>query len=166
MDLIKELIPRLKPYVIGWIREYGGNITKTVTAQNDVKWYTYTPTWTASTTNPALGNGTLTGRYTLIGKTCVGNIYLVMGSTTTYSSGAWSLSLPFTAANAGVRYSGTWIIIDPGVANYQGALFIGSGQNKIDAFVRDGYSNYFSSTVPYTWGSSDYLILSFTYEIA
>lgn len=34
MDLIKELIPRLKPYVIGWIREYGGNITKTVVTQS------------------------------------------------------------------------------------------------------------------------------------
>ena len=129
-------------------------------------WQAYTPTWTASTTNPAIGNGTLTGRYTQLGKTCIGSIWLLMGSTTTYGSGAWALGLPFTAANAGVRYSGTWIIIDPGVANYSGTLFIIPDQNKIGVFVRDGYSNYFSSTVPYTWGSGDHLGLSFTYEIA
>lgn len=129
-------------------------------------WEAYTPTWTASTTNPALGNGTLTGRYTVLGKTCVGSIYLLMGSTTTYGSGAWALGLPFTAASAGVRYSGTWIIIDPGVANYSGTLFIVAWKNTIDGFIRDGYSNFFSATNPYTWGSGDYLTVSFTYEIA
>lgn len=129
-------------------------------------WTNYTPTWTATTTDPVLGNGTLNGRYTKIGKTIIGDITLIMGSTTTYGSGAWALGLPFTAASAGVWYSGTWIIIDPGVANYQGALSIRSDKNTIGVFVRDGYSNFFSATVPYTWGSGDYLTVSFTYEIA
>ena len=34
------------------------------------QWFNYTPTWTAVTTNPAIGNGTLAGRYVVIGKLC------------------------------------------------------------------------------------------------
>ena len=55
-------------------------------------WTAYTPTWTAATTNPSIGNGTLAGRYTQIGKTCVLVIGLTAGSTTTYGSGNWSFS--------------------------------------------------------------------------
>src|SRR5438477_553743 len=40
-------------------------------ATNGVQWgggiATYTPTWTAVTTNPVIGNGTLTGRFLQIG---------------------------------------------------------------------------------------------------
>ena len=57
-------------------------------------WQSYTVSWTAATTNPSIGNGTLSGRYTQIGKTVIGSISLTMGSTTTYGTGAWSFSLP------------------------------------------------------------------------
>ena len=128
-------------------------------------WIHYTPTWTATTTNPALGNGTLTGRYTVLGKTCVGDIYLLMGSTTAYGSGAWALGLPFTAANAGIRYGGQWAALDTGTANYTGSLFISAGASVINFFVRDQGANYFSSAIPHTWAGTDYLFLSFIYEI-
>lgn len=61
-------------------------------------WTAYTPVWTAATTNPSLGNGTLTGQYMKIGRTCHVMIKLVMGSTTTYGSGSWRISLPFQAS--------------------------------------------------------------------
>ena len=34
------------------------------------KWQSHTVSWTAATTNPSIGNGTLTGRYIVIGKLC------------------------------------------------------------------------------------------------
>jgi hypothetical protein len=70
----------------------------------------YTPTWTAVTTNPSLGNGTLVGQYMKIGRICLITWQLTMGSTTTYGSGSWRMSLPFTAATV---TSGS-----PGVLNY------------------------------------------------
>ncbi|MET9506927.1 hypothetical protein ABZX62_00315 [Streptomyces flavidovirens] len=62
-------------------------------------WTAYTPTWTAATTNPSLGNGTLTGRYLKIGRTCKVLIVLTLGSTSTYGSGNLRLSLPVTGAS-------------------------------------------------------------------
>lgn len=59
---------------------------------------TYTPTWTASSVNPSLGNGTVTGSYINIGGKCV--VFaakIAMGSTTTYGTGQYAVSLPLTA---------------------------------------------------------------------
>lgn len=57
-------------------------------------WDTYTPTWTAATTNPTLGNGSIAGRYRQVGKTVDVLILLTWGSTTTGGAGNWSISLP------------------------------------------------------------------------
>lgn len=61
-------------------------------------WTTYTPVWTASTTNPVLGNGTLTGAWVQFGKTVHFRATLTPGSTTTYGAGAYSISIPTTPA--------------------------------------------------------------------
>ena len=42
------------------------------------KWQSHTVSWTAATTNPAIGNGTLVGRYIVIGKLCTYVLGLVM----------------------------------------------------------------------------------------
>jgi hypothetical protein len=69
-------------------------------------WTSYTPTWTAATTNPVLGNGTLVGRGIKWGRTQIYHINLVMGSTTTYGTGAYSFDVPATSANAGATLVG------------------------------------------------------------
>ncbi|MFD7709465.1 hypothetical protein [Streptomyces sp. NPDC059786] len=73
-------------------------------------WTPYTPTWTAVTTNPVLGNGTVIGQYQKIGRICHVVIMLTIGSTSTFGSGFWRLSLPFQAASVA---SGS-----PGVLNW------------------------------------------------
>lgn len=50
-------------------------------------WSDYTPPWTG-TTNPAIGNGTIVGRYIQSGKIVRGWFKITMGSTTTYGTGA------------------------------------------------------------------------------
>lgn len=58
-------------------------------------WQTYTPSWTAVTTNPVLNNGTITGRsQRLFGRIGLVTIQLTAGSTTTFGAGAWRFSLP------------------------------------------------------------------------
>lgn len=93
-------------------------------------WTAYTPSWTASTTNPSLGNGTLIGRYQKIGRTVIFHVNLITGSTTSYGSGSYSFSLPpFTVANVGASFIGTahllgndrWagqIVLSPAAAAY------------------------------------------------
>lgn len=60
-------------------------------------WTTYTPAWTAATTNPTLNNGTLAGSYLQIGKTIHYRVRVVFGSTTAVGSGLYVFSLPVTA---------------------------------------------------------------------
>jgi hypothetical protein len=60
---------------------------------------TYTPNWTGSTTNPVLNNGTITGKYIVVGKMCWVEVIITMGSSTTYGSGTWSVSVPVTSAS-------------------------------------------------------------------
>ncbi|MDJ0461548.1 hypothetical protein [Streptomyces sp. H27-C3] len=62
-------------------------------------WTAYTPVWSAVTTDPVLGNGTLAGRYLKVGKTCKVNLILTLGSTSTFGAGDLRLSLPFTGAS-------------------------------------------------------------------
>lgn len=57
-------------------------------------WTTYTPTWTATTTNPTLGNGTISGRYISAGKLAIISVSTVFGSTTTVGSGSYAWSTP------------------------------------------------------------------------
>jgi len=82
-------------------------------------WVAYTPTWIASTTNPAIGNGTITGAYRRIGKTIDARVKILAGSTTTWGSGHYKISLPVAQHAALATYapvgfgsasytSGTW----------------------------------------------------------
>jgi len=60
------------------------------------EWTSYTPVLTALTTNPTLGNSTLTGKYVQAGKYFHARINLTIGSTFSAGSGAYFLSLPQT----------------------------------------------------------------------
>ncbi|MEV5535003.1 hypothetical protein [Streptomyces prunicolor] len=71
-------------------------------------WNAYTPAWTAATTNPAIGDGTLTGRYAVVGKVCHFTAFAAFGSTTTYGSGGYGLSLPVATGPTGglIQFTG------------------------------------------------------------
>lgn len=57
-------------------------------------WVGYTPTLTATTTNPTIGNGSIIGRYHQIGKTVFFDMEFVFGSTSNAGSGNYAFSLP------------------------------------------------------------------------
>lgn len=85
-------------------------------------WTSFTPTWTASSVNPAIGNGTISGKYQKFGKTVVARYTVTYGSTTTYGTGSYRLSYPVTSV--------TWVTAD----DLQG---LGIGH-----YVRSGFANY------------------------
>lgn len=80
-----------------------------LSGQSNSAWITFNPptlTWTGSIANPAIGNGTLEGRYQLIGSKGVRlQIYLVYGSTSTGGNGYWIWSLPYTASSDAVKFA-------------------------------------------------------------
>ena len=138
---------------------------ETTLGANPFTWQSYTVSWTAATTNPSIGNGTLSGRYVQIGKSVIYSIALVMGSTTTYGSGIWRFSLPKLVANSSVRYIGQWRAYDASTgASYSGVTSLSSGNSGIIIFSRDQGSSTLSNVVPFTWASSDELFVTIVYE--
>jgi hypothetical protein len=132
------------------------------------EWTDYTPTWTASTTNPVLNNGSIIGRYKQIGKTMFFTIKLTIGSTTTFGSGAWRFTLPATAQ--GYSYQFPVAILDNGTAWYQ-AMAVGDYAGSTSYFsvivnTTNAPSVAVESSVPMTWATTDTLTVSGTYEVA
>ena len=98
-------------------------------------WTAYTPTWTASTSAPSLGNGTVVGQYMKIGRTCHVVIMLTIGSTSTPGAGNWRLSLPFQAATIGSGSPGvlTWTYSTSASSNFMvGASPLPNGTTTSD----------------------------------
>jgi hypothetical protein len=137
-------------------------------SQIETAWASYTPVWTASVTNPVIGNGTIEGYYKVIGKTCFVRGNIVMGSSTTFGSGEWYVSMPFTAANADAILL-TATLLDNGSAWYN-ATMVGAraGFNTkapIQYQTTGGTANDVNSIQPFTWASTDRFIWNGSYEI-
>ena len=115
------------------------------------KWQSYTVSWTASTTNPSIGNGILNGRYVQIGKTVMGTIEMIVGSTTTYGSGGWYFSLPKAVAS-NAFLTGNWVVVDASPFKfYAGLLRAYGSESKITQFIRDAGVYWVDATTPHTW---------------
>ncbi|MFE5217461.1 MULTISPECIES: hypothetical protein [unclassified Streptomyces] len=134
-------------------------------------WTTYTPTWSASTTNPSLGNGTLAGRYLKIGRTVICHINLTTGSTTTYGSGNYNFTLPFQAANAGASYVGLAHLL--GTNRWIGHIVISPNATSCSAFfqtyqssVADTRALFLTQVLPESHAAGDQVRLTFVYEAA
>ncbi len=130
-------------------------------------WQSYTPNWTATTVNPSLGNGTITGRYQRIGNLYNTRIHLVIGSTTTFGTGSWFFSPPVNIPNSTFPASVTYCV-GHGSAKDDSA----SAVYTIIVMYRDVTrllpashgSLGLSSTVPFSWATGDVLSLFVTFE--
>lgn len=120
--------------------------------------------WLGSSTNPAIGNGQVSAVYNVSGAMVDVSIFIQMGSTTTFGSGFWEFTLPYQVSSASFRGAGNARSHNSGVADELGMCFInsvGNPSNFTAASVANG--NNFSSAVPHTWKSTDYLELNFRY---
>ncbi|MFE9738805.1 hypothetical protein [Streptomyces sp. NPDC006477] len=130
-------------------------------------WVTYTPVWTASV-NPSLGNGSIVGRSKKIGRLVNFQIDLTMGTTTTYGTGAWSITLPFqAAASSGSRVGNAQAL---GGSRFGGQVIVSPGASGVGAFfpASSAVSNYSSAAaaVPFAWASGNELRITGVYESA
>lgn len=129
-------------------------------------WTSYTPTWTGSITNPTLGNGTLVGRYTLIGKTCHVAIQLTIGSTTNVGAGTYLFGVPFLSD--GLGYLGTARFTGAAVAI--GQVSLGSGSQVMNATFPQSATPAnganMTASAPAAPAAGNVLLMSLTYQIA
>jgi len=124
-------------------------------------WAAFTP----SRSNITVGNGTEVARYQQIGKTTNVFYQLTLGSTSSIGNTP-AIAAPTTPAQS-VFYSGFVMMQDTGNTSYFGAVLILSGTAYPQAQVANGtYTNAsnVTSTVPFTWGNTDVLVMQFSYE--
>ena len=115
-------------------------------------WQTYTPVWTAATTNPVLGNGSITGKYRRVGDCVEIEVELLTGSTTTFGSGAYYFSIPPGLTGTYVFMNAGTVFAQPtGVAGAASGIVSLNGLNKLSAVL--GVSNL-SNTNPATFSAS------------
>lgn len=130
-------------------------------------WQSYTPTWTASTTNPSLGNGSIQGKYRRVGSNIEVSIMVVFGSTTTFGSGIFYFSLPSGVAIDTSRLSQTGTLQAPigmvgaydGAKNITGTATIANSGTNLLAAYGPGTTSW-TSTAPSTWTSNGFIGLS------
>ena len=131
-------------------------------------WSAYTPTLTASTTNPTLGTGSTTsGFYAQIGKIVIGYFIVQFGTSgVNAGSGTYYVSLPVTAASSSSPVVGSVDLADAstgaratGVATQVTASTI---QFEYDGGTYQGAMH----NAPWAWAASDSIRVQFTYEAA
>lgn len=120
----------------------------------------YTPSWTAASVNPTLGNGTITGSYQVINGVCYCSIDLTWGSGTSGGTGVWSFSLPVTPAMSTVLGQGR--ITDAGANFLLCAAFIVGSTLQVYSHTAAAAAQ---ATVPITWTTNDRLVLSIAYPV-
>lgn len=128
-------------------------------------WQSYTPTWAAST-NPVLGNGTMTGRYVQMGKTVTVTVILTMGSTTTYGFGEWNWTIPVATSTSSAYYFGSSWGVDTGTNYYAGTAKLTTTAGRINIHPSAASGSSYGGAVPFTWGTGDSLGFTITYEAA
>ena len=129
-------------------------------------WETWTPVWTASTTNPVIGNGTISGNYCRFNKTVIAEGSIIMGSTTTYGTGTYRISLPFgtsVVTNGSMGYA-TLFDASAGYIAYTG-LATQSSASVFEFRIGNG-SGQFGPTNPITLGNADQFRFTFIYQAA
>lgn len=134
-------------------------------------WANFTPTWSAVTTPPSIGNGSIVGRYKKIGRVVHITIRLTWGSSTSGGTGNWQFSsFPEDRAITNNILPAQCLDSSPtGIAYPATALLTASGTpsvTRIGAHSATGAIGSVSGTHPFSWGTGDVLILQGSYQSA
>jgi hypothetical protein len=161
--------PRTDPETEAIIRRVLDRAGLTTTLTNQVAALsgaeTYDPLWTGSVSNPSIGNGTLSGRYIRFGKLVHVIVNVTAGSTTTYGSGNYTLSLPVNAETT-LRQLLQADLLDVTNQHYTGKAILNGTTTTEEILVGSnatGPTNW-SPTAPFTFGTGDRLVISGLYE--
>lgn len=133
-------------------------------------WTSYTPTWTAATTNPAIGNGSITGQYIQLGPVVWYRGKILMGSTTTYGSGEWRISVPVSAdvSITNMAIGPVWLRDSTGPGDYASVAISANTDYLVirPGAATFGGSNIVDGTHPFGFGSGDWVTWTVFYPEA
>jgi hypothetical protein len=135
-------------------------------------WTTYTPTLFGSTTNPTIGNGSITGRYMNVGATIFGEIRILAGTTGfNRGSGSYSVSLPTAGIVENYQPVGQVVMRDegPGITYFGTAIFNNNVNNQVELFIHSQVASYdegfaVTESTPFLFSANDKILIQFTYE--
>lgn len=129
--------------------------------------------WTPTLTNITKGNGTEVARYSLVGKELKFYYSLTLGTTSSVGDSSSKVSLPLPASSSYTQYSllGQTAYFDASAGTtYVGVLIFDTGSTAILGTINTGVSTAFTidttTTVPFTWTSTDRITFSGSYEVA
>ncbi len=143
------------------------NGTAWVQLINPNAWTSYTPT----TSNLTLGNGTITAKYNVVGKTIFLAIRFVLGSTSAIT-GSPTFTLPSGFTSAALS---TFSPVGNGLATISSTSYIMTtvaiSSNRVAAVVNNASGTYasgtdMSSTIPATWANGSIYEINAKVEIA
>lgn len=140
-----------------------GNAT-TATNLTSAGYTYYAPTWTSSGTHPAIGNGYIDGYYKTIGSLCHAVGYIIAGTTTTYGTGTYYISLP-VAGYVGNWEVGTITLLDAG-GGYVAYNGVSIFTTSTTVETRTHGSGLWTSTNPQTMSNGDQVRFNFIYSLA
>ena len=138
--------------------------------QNFPQWLNYTPVWSADGGTPVLGNGTLFGKFSMIGANIRYLGELRLGSTTSVGTTTnWKFSLPISLVDD-YRYLGQAFIRDLGVATYMRTINLekNTDADNIILFLQmDSGTNKtrISYNDPFAFGNGDIIAWDIWYAI-
>jgi hypothetical protein len=141
------------------------NNVETGVAQVYSAWATYTPTVTGIT----LGNGTVLGRYRLVGKTVNGIIEFTWGTT---SSMVGFPTFTLAPVNAPLNATGgrpaKVVFFNAGNNYFIGGCVLTSSAVAVAGIPANttGALTALTATTPFTWHAGDKVIIDFMYEIS
>lgn len=127
-------------------------------------------TWSPTLNGVTVGNGTTTARYNTNNNVVYFTCKFLLGTTSSISGASVNITLPVTAASTEVGKQIECMIRDEGTAYYIGSgLILSTTQAQVRVSKSDATytsNSDISSTVPMTWTSTDFFIISGFYEKA
>lgn len=138
------------------------------TATTGLKWGGLWQTYTPTLSNMTVGNGTTEARYRQMGNTADVFFKFTLGSTSTVSAFP-TITLPVNAKYTNVMI-GQNTYTDSGTTYYVGQNLV-SAANTVWFGCNVGFGSYttvgtLSNTVPFTWGNTDIMWVTMSYEVA
>lgn len=128
-------------------------------------WTPFTPTWTSNGAAVSLGNGTATGAYVAAGKSVHMRAKVTMGSTTTYGTGSYFLTVPFAPKTGLTPHLEVFCNDVSATTYYTGkTYFTASTTVGVAVHTVNPYIVALNATAPFTWAAGDSFEVYGTYE--
>lgn len=128
-------------------------------------WTSYALSWTAATTNPTIGNSTVTAHYRRVsgGDLVIVRVSIGIGSTFSAGSGTYSWSLPVTAAANWGGSIGALYVFDSGAAPRAGGIVKLENTTTMTGVMGTSAITHAS---PQAWAQNDEIKFTVMYEPA